>query len=66
MEQEIFWEHFKRAPMEYDEERAYFFNNLPNNLVEKVMAGPQSTEPQQYAPRRVSKEFNPFNNFDFN
>lgn len=66
MEEEIFWEHFKRAPMEYDEERAYFFNNLPNNLVEKVMAGPQSTEPQQYAHPRVSKEFNPFDNFDFN
>lgn len=64
MEESEFWEKFKRAPMQYDEERAYFFNNLPENLVEKVMAERQGI-PQPRFPKRAAKEFNPFDNFDF-
>jgi len=64
MEETEFWEHFKRATVEQDEERAYFFNNLPDNLVEKVMAERQGI-PQPRFPRPAQKEFNPFDNFDF-
>ena len=64
MEETEFWERFKRAATQHDEERAYFFNNLPDNLVEKVMAERQSM-PQPRFPKRVAKEFNPLDNFDF-
>jgi hypothetical protein len=50
--------------MQNDEERAYFFNNLPDYLVEKVMAERQGI-PQPRFPKRAAKEFNPFDNFDF-
>ena len=64
MEETEFWERFKRAATQHDEERAYFFNNLPDNLVEKVMAERQSM-PQPRFPKRAAKEFNPLDNFDF-
>ena len=64
MEETEFWDKFKRAAMHNDEERAYFFNNLPDYLVEKVMAERQGI-PQPRFPRRAAKEFNPFDNFDF-
>ena len=64
MEESEFWEHFKRATVEQDEEQAYFFNNLPDNLVKKVMAERQGI-PQPRFPRPAQKEFNPFDNFDF-
>lgn len=64
MEESEFWEKYKRAAMQYDEERAYFFNNLPDYLVEKVMAERQGI-PQPRFPKRAAKEFNPFDNFDF-
>ncbi|MBO7242033.1 MAG: hypothetical protein J6V19_00005, partial [Alistipes sp.] len=64
MEESEFWEKFKRAPMQYDEECAYFFNNLPDYLVEKVMAERQDI-PQPRFPKQAAKEFNPFDNFDF-
>ena len=64
MEEDEFWEHFKRLDMGCDEERAYFFNNLPDELVEKVMAKRQGI-PQPRFPKRAAKEFNPFDNFDF-
>ena len=64
MEESEFWEHFKRATVEQDEEQAYFFNNLPDNLVEKVMAERQGI-PQPRFPRPAQNEFNPFDNFDF-
>ena len=64
MEETEFWERFKRAATQHDEERAYFFNNLPDYLVEKVMAERQGI-PQPRFPKRAAKEFNPFDNFDF-
>lgn len=64
MEETEFWDKFKRAAMQNDEERAYFFNNLPDYLVEKVMTGRQGI-PQPRFPKRAAKEFNPFDNFDF-
>ena len=64
MEESEFWEKYKRAAMQHDEERAYFFNNLPENLVEKVMAERQGM-PQPRFPKRAAKEFSPFDNFDF-
>ena len=64
MEETEFWDKFKRAAMQNDEERAYFFNNLPDYLVEKVMAERQGI-PQPRFPKRAAKEFNPFDNFDF-
>ncbi len=50
--------------VEQDEEQAYFFNNLLDNLVEKVMAERQGI-PKPRFPRPAQKEFNPFDNFDF-
>ena len=64
MEETEFWDKFKRAAMQNDDERAYFFNNLPDYLVEKVMAERQGI-PQPRFPKRAAKEFNPFDNFDF-
>lgn len=64
MEENDFWEHFERAKTEYDEERAYFFNKVPDNLVDKVLIEQQAT-PQQCIPRLSSKDFCPFDNFDF-
>lgn len=64
MEETEFWDKYKRAVMQHDEESAYFFNNLPENLVEKVMAERQGI-PQPRFPKRAAKEFNPFDNFDF-
>ena len=64
MEETEFWDKFKRAAMQNDEERAYFFNNLPDYLVEKIMAERQGI-PQPRFPKRAAKEFNPFDNFDF-
>ena len=64
MEETEFWDKFKRAAMQNDEERAYFFNNLPDYLVEKVMAERQGI-PQPRFPKRAAKKLNPFDNFDF-
>ncbi len=64
MEETKFWEKFKRAATQHDEERAYFFNNLPDNFVEKVMAERQGVSLPRF-PKRAAKEFNPFDNFDF-
>ena len=64
MEENDFWEHFERAKTEYDEERAYFFNKVPGNLVDKVLIEQQAT-PQQCIPRLSSKDFCPFDNFNF-
>lgn len=64
MEETEFWDKFKRAAMQNDEERAYFFNNLPDYLVEKVMAERQGISQPRF-PKRAAKEFNPFDNFDF-
>lgn len=64
MEESEFWDKFKRTAMQNDEERAYFFNNLPDYLVEKVMAERQGI-PLPRFPKRATKEFNPFDNFDF-
>lgn len=64
MEETEFWDKYKRAVMQHDEDSAYFFNNLPENLVEKVMAERQGI-PQPRFPKRAAKEFNPFDNFDF-
>lgn len=64
MEETEFWDKFKRAVMRNDEERTYFFNNLPDYLVEKVMAERQGI-PQPRFPKRAAKEFNPLDNFDF-
>ena len=64
MEESEFWEKYKRAAMQHDEERAYFINNLPEKLVEKVMVERQGM-PQPRFPKRAAKEFNPFDNFDF-
>ena len=64
MEESEFWEKYKRAAMQHDEGCAYFFNNLPENLVEKVMTERQGM-PQPHFPKRAAKEFNPFDNFDF-
>jgi DNA helicase-2/ATP-dependent DNA helicase PcrA len=64
MEESEFWEKFKRAPMQYDEERAYFFNNLPDELVEKVLAKGQESRQHIISPS-AKTDFNPFDNFDF-
>ncbi|MBQ3070670.1 MAG: ATP-dependent helicase [Tidjanibacter sp.] len=64
MEETEFWKKFKRAATQHDEERAYFFNNLPDDLVEKVMAERQGI-PLPRFPKRATKEFNPLDNFDF-
>lgn len=64
MEESEFWEKFKRAPMQYDEERAYFFNNLPDELVEKALAKGQESQ-QRIMPPSATIDFNPFDNFDF-
>ena len=64
MEESEFWEKFKRAPMQYDEERAYFFNNLPDELVEKVRIKGHESQ-QRIMPPSAKIDFNPFDNFDF-
>lgn len=64
MEENEFWKRFMRATVERDEDRAYFFNNLPNDLIEKVMAERPGI-PQPCFHRPAVKEYNPFDNFDF-
>jgi hypothetical protein len=50
--------------MQYDEERAYFFNNLPDELVEKVRVKGHESQ-QRIMPPSAKIDFNPFDNFDF-
>jgi hypothetical protein len=66
MNENEFWNHYKLADNKFDINQAYFFNNIPDNLIETVMM-------EEFDIQHVQVEFiedggndyDPFDNFDF-
>ena len=66
MNENEFWKHYKLADNKFDINQAYFFNNIPDNLIETVMM-------EEFDIQHVQVEFiedggndyDPFDNFDF-
>ena len=59
-----FWMHYKLADNKFDINQAYFFNNIPDNLIETVLIEEPDIQYVQFVEDE-DNDYDPFNNFDF-
>lgn len=64
MNENEFWMHYKLADNKFDINQAYFFNNIPDNLIETVLIEEPDIQYVQFVEDE-DNDYDPFNNFDF-